>query len=525
MLNLSLLEKVFNFYKKNKIAILLLLVLFSGGIFFSSIIPPFQSPDEQAHLKRAYLLSKGRIAMETPAGESTGGEIDTGLNSYMGAFNYIAFNTNSKVTSDVQKEAASIRWSGVEKFGSSPAINYYLPVIYLPQTLGLLIGRLSDLTIAQSYYLARYLALLSSLLIIFWAFSISRINAFAIAILFMPLMVFQMVSTSQDGFAMALLLLTISCFLKLTNANGSYSRTYFILMCTTILVLATSRINLLPLLVLPFTVIYLTNQGKKELLCSLLVALLSVGWILYALATTVDNRVAIGASTEEIIFHYLKNPFDFISVIYATLINEQLFKFYVGSFVGVLGWLDTTIDNTAISIIVLALVAIFMASFSWESIRKELARRGALIFVGVSSFILTFFLLLITWTEHPAVTVSGVQGRYLWGPILLLVFGFTASFYSLSNFRKTICISGIAIIIGILVLKVPDVLVKRYFIGDNSHTNESANKEFEDINYVLQSKNTSAKVEVGSFIDSIDKTGDQFILSKWDFSPKKKEIL
>src|SRR5688572_14069951 len=95
----------------------ILFMLFLLGSFFSSLIPPFQSPDEQDHLKRAYFLSKGRIAMVTPSGQSTGGLIDTGLHSYIASFHYITGNQFKKLTAGVQQKAELIRWSGEETFG------------------------------------------------------------------------------------------------------------------------------------------------------------------------------------------------------------------------------------------------------------------------------------------------------------------------------------------------------------------------------------------------------------------------
>ncbi len=517
MLVADSLSKLFHFYNKNLTTILLMLVLFGAGVFFSSIIPPFQSPDEHAHLKRAYLLSKGRIAMETPEGESTGGYIDTGLNAYMGAYNHIPFNVNSKVTLDVKEKAAALKWSGEERFGSAPGINYYLPFIYLPQTVGLLIGQWANLTIEQSYYLARYLALLSSLFIVLAAFSIARANAFVLAILSMPLMVFQLVSTSQDGVAVALLILSVSLFVKVTSIDGRHNRKYFYYMVITIFVLVTSRINLLPLLVLPFAATVLTTKSKKEHVFSVLIACLTIGWIIYALNTTVDNRVTIGSSTKEIIIFYLQHPFSFVAVLYETLSSKQLLTFYTASFVGVLGWLDTKIGSHSISIILYALVLVFIASISWAEIKAEMAKRLILIFVATTSFLLTFFLLLITWTEHPATTIAGVQGRYLWGPVLLLAYGLTVPFYKLSNFRQLICVGGIFLIASIVVFKVPTVLIERYYTGNTHEQKQPVKKSFEDRTHSITKKDINVSAASGGFIDSVLLGDNGVVLTGWGF--------
>ena len=401
--------------------------------------------------------------METPKGESTGGYIDTGLISYMNTYNHIPSSFNNKVTADVENRGASIEWTGEEHFSADPAINYYLPFIYLPQTIGLIVGQWADLTVEQSYYLARYLALSGSIAVILAAFLIARLNVFVVAILAMPLMVFQMVSTSQDGFAIALLILAISFFIKLTNINEIRKGTHFYLMTITILLLVTSRINLLPLLLLPFAAVGLTTKSKYEYAFAVLITCVAIGWILYALNTTVDNRVAIGASTKEIIVYYLQQPLSFLMVLFETLSSKQLLGFYAISFVGILGWLDTNIGLHYIAIILIVLLAVFIASMSINALKAEAARRSILVVTAVISFLLTFFLLLITWTEHPALVVSGVQGRYLWGPAILLAYGLTVPFSSLSRIRQLVCVCGVLLIVSIVAVKVPSVLTERYY--------------------------------------------------------------
>lgn len=525
MLMDSYLKNLFNFYGSRRGVIFLILILFGVGVFFSSLIPPFQSPDEHAHLKRAYLLSKGRLVMETPSGESTGGYFDTSLSSYIDAYSHIRSSVNNKVTLDIKVNAAAIKWLGVERFGTDPGINYYLPLIYLPQTVGLLIGQWADLTVEQSYYLARYLALLSSIGVILIAFSIARVNVFVVAMLAMPLMVFQMVSTSQDGFAIALLILATSLFIKLTNLNEIKKSKYFYLMATIILLLVTSRINLLPLLILPFAAVALTTKSKYEYAFSVLITCIAIGWIIYALNTTVDNRVAIGASTKEIIIYYLQQPFSFVAVFYETLSNNQLLGFYAASFVGVLGWLDTKIDAHTITIIFCALVVVFVASMSWYAIKTETARRLVLIFVAISSFLLTFFLLLITWTEHPATTVSGVQGRYLWGPVLLLAYGLTVPFYKLSRLRQLVCISGIVVIVGALVFKMPATLVERYHTNNSYLKKQPIKQSFEEISYSIVKNDIDAAVTPGGFVDSVIVSEEEVVLTGWGFfSTEQKQF-
>ena len=70
--------------------------LFLIVLSISYLIPPFQSPDEFNHLKRAYLLSKGYVFLNK-MNNGTGGYIDTGLLEYMKLFEGIHFKYDKKL--------------------------------------------------------------------------------------------------------------------------------------------------------------------------------------------------------------------------------------------------------------------------------------------------------------------------------------------------------------------------------------------------------------------------------------------
>ena len=85
-----------NFYE-NYLLAGILGALLATTLLFSNLIPPFQSPDEFEHIKRAYLLSTGDIVLKTYGAESSGGQINVGLLSYIKHFqleNYFQFNSN-----------------------------------------------------------------------------------------------------------------------------------------------------------------------------------------------------------------------------------------------------------------------------------------------------------------------------------------------------------------------------------------------------------------------------------------------
>jgi uncharacterized membrane protein len=496
------------------------LLLFLIGSFYSLLIPPFQSPDEQDHLKRAYLLSKGRIAMETPDGQSTGGYIDSGLISYMAQYHYIAGNQHKKLTADVHQKASTIEWSGEEQFSPCPGVNYYLPLIYLPQATGLVLGQMLDLTVSQSYHLARYSALISSLIIILAAFCIQRPSVFIVAVLLIPLALFQFVATSQDGFATALVVLAGSLFLRITR---EYNSALFWGMCIAILLLATSRINLTPMLLMPFIATYVASKRVKCYLISASVVLLSMSWILYAVLTTVDNRIGIGAPTTEVAAYYLRSPLTFISVLVNTLKDIQTLNFYIASFIGVLGWLEVSIGDKYIVIVFFCLLLIFISSISYKSLKAEQFQRFSLAFIAIVSMLLIFFLLLVTWNKHPAEVIQGVQGRYFWGPIILLGLALTTDVGSFSLFRKLLISAAMVCILGISVFITPNVLLSRYFLQPKQPQSIPL-VELRKKNTVIEYKENNEVVEKGGFVDSSEYRNGEIVLVGWAYFTKDEKL-
>lgn len=107
----------------------------------STVIPPFQSPDEFEHITRAYLLGNGDVVLKAPARQSSGGMIDAGLARYMDAYSSLPFNPNKKLSATEIEAAKTIQWQGVQEYRPALGMAYYFPGIYVVHTLGLKTGK------------------------------------------------------------------------------------------------------------------------------------------------------------------------------------------------------------------------------------------------------------------------------------------------------------------------------------------------------------------------------------------------
>jgi uncharacterized membrane protein len=238
----------------------------------------------------------------------------------------------------------------------------------------------------------------------------------------LPMTLFQLVSPTIDGITGSLMVLTLSIFFHACNPTHRFTLQTTLVWSVAIFLVVTSRTNLLPIIGLPFFIAW-RRRSYRELWLAIAITLISGMWILYALtATASDPRVSHSITTSELIRHYLAHPEEFFSLLVGTLTEPGVAMFYLRSFIGILGWLDTLLPLQSYLLLSIGLVACALASVPKESSAVDGQVRIFLLSLSVTSFLLIFFALLITWTPHPTSVIKGVQGRYFVGPALIAAY-------------------------------------------------------------------------------------------------------
>jgi len=415
------------------------IVLFCLCFAISQLIPPFQSPDEDVHVKRAYLLGHGQIWLSTPAKSPTGGLIDQGLLQLMTQFEGLPFHAEKKLSANELYESSQVPWQGSYAFSPTSAISHYFPFLYAPQALGLRIGELLNLSVLHSYQLAKLFALLAACVLIYWALSIYPFSLAVLGLFVLPMSLFQMGSASLDGIAHAMSLFVIALYLRISQQSSAKQTTGRavnsaawpgILLAMCIALLTSSRMQLLPLLLLLWSCSRQTGQ-KKYLYYAAAVGIFTLTWILLSITTVVDTKVTTSLTPIQAISFYLAHPITGVQVLFSTLTNLAILKSYATSFIGVLGWLDASLPKAQYSILGALLVLLMALSFSWRPQGLSKHHQSVLVLCAVSSMGIVFAALLIQWTPHPATVILGVQGRYFFVPALLIAVAFTRPFIRL----------------------------------------------------------------------------------------------
>lgn len=443
----------------------LLLVLLVFGSTIATLIPSFQSPDEFDHIKRAYLFTKGTILLDTHSGAASGGKIDTGLLAYFRIFQKLPFHPERKISHEEAIAAASIRWTGERAFSEAPGTGYYFPLAYLPQSIALKTGEMLDLSIDDSYRLARFAVLASSLAALVAACAVFPLNSFVLALLLLPMSVFQFLSASLDGFTTALTCLCVALFMRAYLKVLPFSLTMSVLLSACILVLTTSRIQMLPLLVLPLLV-WVSRRKAVFLWQFLALSVFALVWTFLSIQSTYVVRGDLGRSTSHLIHFYVSNPRALFDAITNTLLNEEKLSYYKNSFIGILGWIDTRFEDRFYETVSEILVSIAFFSISLKHIRTDWHARIILVALALISSFLVFSSMLITWSADtlPATMIDGVQGRYFIGPAILFAYALSGSSDFLDERWNQLALLPLLVLIGLVSSQFPKVLASRYFM-------------------------------------------------------------
>lgn len=425
--------------------------------------PPFQSPDEFEHITRAYLLTRGDVVLSAPEGQSSGGYVDSGLAQYMNSYSHLPFRPENKLDTGYVEETQKIKWAGTYEFRPALGMAYYFPGIYGVHALGLKSGEVLGLSVADSYQLTRLLLLLAISVILFCAFQMVAPSYIVVALLFIPMSLFQFASASLDGLATAIAIWIVALFVKSyrdSTSVGNYA-IYMAVFAWTLL--ASSRLQMLPLAALLFVLGW--TQRKYRLLCAIGVALLFViGWQILMLKTVVDGRVPLGGTSSEILLFYIKHPLELINVFLRTLSEGEIARGYFSSFFGLLGWLDTPFPGAEYKYLFFATLAFLLISIDYVRLNEFVFARATLGLCAAGALFIVFLAMLVTWTPHPASVIEGVQGRYFLVPALLIAYALSGVGGSNSlRLRDYIC--WIAVwIFGLLSTVITfSLLVDRYY--------------------------------------------------------------
>ena len=439
-LAVAILLYVICFAVKLKKETVYIIALVAVSVLFTMVLPPYSSPDEEAHIGSAYQLhNKWQGYKSADFIDETG--IESGLfrrgedfapvmeDKYTTVFTYeYIWNNFFDMSDDNSVVKTTDNW-----------LIYDFDAIYVMGALGISIGKLVGLGFVPMLYLGRFLNLLFFALCGYIAVKITPTGKEVFMTLsFLPITLHLANSFSRDVFVISMGFVFVAYLLKLLDQKENYTLKQLVLLAVIALLLAPSKFIycvMCPLVLLlhkeklNFKVKWKFKVNPLLLsvplfAVALVVLYISNSWVFHYVfgslfnAPPLEQLMAENPSATFNIMLLLKNPVVALNLFVNTLFANG--AYYIKSVAGgVLGYNSIYISDAFIIVI---LIMVVLSVFCMPEDRYTLKTKEKLGF-GIS-FALVFALVVyvaVTWTPVVDKTIYGIQGKYLLPALPLLL--------------------------------------------------------------------------------------------------------
>jgi uncharacterized membrane protein len=432
---------------------------------FVLLVPPFQVPDEPQHFYRAFQVSEldfpvtiSLVNSRKPDSSYTGALLPKSLAALVDSSDVAItrFKPDRKVSPS--KFLAELRTPLNAGEREYLPIARYPPGGYIPQAVGIAVGRMLGASPLILFYAGRLGSLAASVVLIFLAIRTTPIlkwTYFLLAV--MPMTLHLAASNSVDGVVISASFLLSAQLLSWAYDPDKVRVTppdcLWLVLLAGLLLLSKNQYVLVGLL---FFLVPSRKFGSKTryvlAFTTIVVACLAIHltWArLYRLtpvATTDLSRHVVDVFTSSLdrqLEFVLAQPLAFLKVLVVTLYTHT--RGYIVGFVGRLGWLDTRIPVWVPYVYVVVLVVVS----SLKDAPVRVGWKAKCLSAGIfgSMWLAALVQFYLSLSPVGARTIDAFQGRYLipMAPLLLLVFHNLAARRRLTN-------AGAVALIGFVVL-------------------------------------------------------------------------
>ncbi len=439
----------------SRVEISLILILLIIGIPMIVLIPPGAGYDEEDHLVRVWELS----AFSFIPGQMSPQEL-----RYPTVFRDFAYRQQGS-TGVIDSEfwqsyarAALYERGFVRREIDTKSV--YSPALLLPQAVTMsLFGRGADLPALLVFYLCRLAGLLSYVMLTWLAIRQMPFGKWILLFLAVsPMALFQAATLTPDAISNGIGFLFIAGCLRLAQVQEiGWIETRKLVFLVFLLFLA--KLNLIPLILLPFLLIAPSQFVSKRLY----VFLLGMTLVLFLLEVAGWNWIASRnfgsllldeANPRAQLLYILGNPFAFLQMVLKDFFANGLL--YIQGWINGYGYYYWTPPQIVAALFLLSLITVVLM----DSTAGQLKRKSRLVFflVFLAGYIATIASLYISYTPVGANQVFGVQGRYFI-PLALLLFLTLASF----SWAKKLAIPSVKWIVAFLVFALSLNLLGLFF--------------------------------------------------------------
>ena len=413
-----------------------LILAFCFGLIFLLSTPPAQAPDDTEHFYRAYQVFKGDwIAIRN--NDLVGGPLPKEL-AVISKMVPRGIKGRQQYPADVLKMIQSTDHStqpGETMFFKFPNMALNFPFLYLPQALGIAIGKWFDASPIALNYLARLTNLLVWIAVVTFAIRIIPMAKWLLLIVALtPMSLFLATSNSADTLTYGICFLFIATVMNLAFGPAHLTKQSLLLVMILCVLVALSKLVYIALIML----VLLIPRSKFDsnfryfgftALCFALAIGMAFLWSKAVLNLYLPaNPDETPDATAQIDF-ILSDPIHYLGILVSTMVDRL--GIIARQVIGVFGWLDTFLPTWfyVASYAAIGLVALLDQN---PDIRLRLFSKFIILATISAGTFLVFTGLYIKWTSVGSAAITGVQGRMF----IPLFFLFWLLFYRVGVFGK-----------------------------------------------------------------------------------------
>lgn len=391
--------------KKNlKVETLFIIVASIFSILVTVAIPMSNGHDETIHAMRIYEYAEGKLISD---GEKA--HLEEGIINAITEKSFYSDIINPEKTYSTNTEEVSYGYR----------ISTYSPVNYLPQIVGIKIGRIFTTNSMVHLYLARIFNIITCITILYFAIKVAPFGKNLLFILScIPITIEGFSTLSADGLLIAISFFWISYILHLCNTTDKkIGKKQIAILLFSAITIALSKTIYIPLLLLLLLIPKEKWGNKKQCIITIisiivLSSLLDIGWYFIGIQKTpLEN----GESAMSFI---IKSPIAYIQkIIYSTF---YYFEKYTNEIYGEsIEWNEQTTIH--LFPYILLIFSIIVSITGKETIKWKTSHKIIITLIILAVTFLVFTSMFLGCSKTDSRVIQGVQGRYFM-PIIPLVF-------------------------------------------------------------------------------------------------------
>lgn len=395
-----------------------LVIALTWGVAQVFVVPPLQVPDEGDHWFRAWAITDGQLIADEQGKVTLPASFARLADLYL----WLIREVGLPVSLEGQPGFTSYEdlFNGAGPPGEVKVVSRvasYGPVGYLPQAVGVGIGRLVGAPPLAAFYLARLANLLASVALVFLAIRLAPFakQLFLLAAL-LPMTMYEFASVSCDALTIAGALLFIATALWASRRTALRVVDVVLILTAAALLLNVKpgywAIVLLVLLVRPAQ---LGGRARYSAFVAGAVLLVAGVALLTFLVTSAETRAQVAGGPRVQLEFMAQQPLAFAGILWSNI--ERYGVGWILSTIGALGWLSIRLSPMFYLIVIVIGSEFFFRMPEAVDLRRS--ERALLAGTGAAVF-LTMAVALYLFLEPMGSDRVFIQGRYL-APVGLLL--------------------------------------------------------------------------------------------------------